>query len=69
MKITSYLSITDAFAETGGTWGAEGKNGSLLMTFVIAQLPSNFERFLAVESLQVLADYEAQGLSPASLCE
>ncbi len=31
------------------------------MDFIIAQLPSNFKWFLAVDVLQVVADYKAPG--------
>lgn len=37
----------------------QGKIASLLMDFIIAQLPSNFNGFLTVDFLEVLADYEA----------
>lgn len=59
----SHLSIIDTCAGGRGLKRAEEKIVSLLMDFVIAQLPSNFERILGVDFLQFLAIVKQQALT------
>lgn len=62
-QIKSHLSIIDTFARGRGHKRAEGKFVSLLMDFVIAQLPSNFEKILVVDFLQFPVIVKHQALS------